>query len=72
MLAVQLGAIQFVVILYKVQNDFTIERLKTPFAKEGQKFYINIFYNSSNTSVSNMMNTYLAKQLQVQMAVPQK
>ena len=72
MLAVQLDAIQFVVILYKVQNDFTIEQLTTHFAKEGQMFYINIFYNSSNTSVFNMMNTYLAKQLQVQMAVPQK
>ena len=55
--AVQLDVIQFEVMLYKIGNDLTIQQFTTCFAKEGQNFYINILYNSSNNSSSNVMNT---------------
>ena len=72
MLAAQLCATQFELMLYKIQNDLRIEQLTTGFAKEGQKFYINFFYSSSDSSSFNMKNTYFLKQLQTQMAVQQK
>ena len=37
MLAAQLGAMQFEVTLYKIQNDLIIQQLTTRFAKQGQK-----------------------------------
>ena len=54
------------------KNDLTIPELITGFAKQGQKFYINIFYNSLCNISSNMMKKCLAKHLQTQMAVQQK
>ena len=72
MLAAPLGTIHFEVTPNKIHNDLTIQQLTTGFAIQGQKFYINIFYNSCNNSSSDMMNTYLAKQLPIQMAVEQK
>ena len=63
MLAAQLSGIQFEVMPYKIENNLTIQELTTGFVKQGQKFYINLLYNSSNNISFSMMNTYLAKQL---------
>ena len=63
MLETQLGAIELEVTPYKIQNDLTDEQLTTGWQNKGKCFYFNIFYSTSNKNSSNMMNTYLAKQL---------
>ena len=56
---------------YEIENGLTIQQLTTGFSKQGQKSYVNILHNSNHSS-SNMMKTYLATQLQAQMAVQEQ
>ena len=48
-------AMQFQATQYKIQNDLTVQHLTTCLAKQGQKFYTSIFYNSGTHT--NMTNT---------------
>ena len=69
MLAAQLGAMELEVVPCKIQNSVTLQQLTTCFANQGQIFYIKIFCYSSNSGSSNMLNAYLAKQLEAHMTV---